>query len=93
MDKTYRKIVDFVKSYGIKSELEKQEVKVVDLENSILVLHEKSGWLALRKPQKTTSLSNQSHVVYFNKVLYKGKYIPYCLKYELEKVEKMLHNI
>ena len=90
MEKTYKKIVDFVKKNGIKSELEKLPVLVVDLENEVLVLHEPSGWLALRKPQKTHSLSNQKHTTYFNKVLYKGKFIPYCLKDELVKVEKQL---
>lgn len=92
MKNIYKSIVKIIKRDGCNSTLENRKIKALDLKTDILIYEPLTGWLALRKELKTMLLSHEKRTIYFNKVLYKNKNTPYCLKPELKKLLTEIEN-
>lgn len=87
MENTYKDIVKQFEKIGKKSTLDNVSVKVIDLQNGVLVYDPKTGWLAIRKQCiHENKLSNETNVTYYNEVKYKNSETPYCLLPELTKI-------
>jgi len=91
MKKTYKKIITQFDRIGINSKLDGVKVKVIDLENEVLVLDPKTGWLALRRQLiSKNDISGENKVTYFNKVMCRSKTKFRCLYPELKDIHTQI---
>jgi hypothetical protein len=87
MEQTYKDIVKQFEKIGIKSTLDNVPVRVIDLQNGVLVYDPATGWLAIRKGCiHENKLTNESHITYYNEVKYRNTKTPYCLLPELKEL-------